>query len=155
MIKTDRKLAILCIIISACVFVPFTLLVLFSGGQVPPITVAEFRSGMEGNFGNGTLITEPFQITHDEWSIDLMTAESLPFWNFRMELYTISDDEVLVMKGVTDFWTGRIVLEHVSGADGTFVVPYEYTPDLPPDSYYLKIYWTRMSWFLQVFEFTE
>jgi hypothetical protein len=133
----------------------FITLILLNQDQVPPITVAEFKSGMERALGNGTRITEVFQITKETWSIDLVTADSLPFWSFKMELYTIRDEQVLVMKGKMDFLSGRVVLEHVSGAVGTFVVPYEYQPDLPPDSYYLKIYWTNMGWFIQVFEFEE
>jgi hypothetical protein len=150
--KAFRSVILITITILVGVFIT---LLLLTQDQVPPITVAEFKSGMEGSLGNGTRITEVFQITKEKWSIDLVTAESLPFWSFKIELYTYLGEQVLVMKGKMDFWSGRVVLEYVSGADGKFVVPYEYQPDLPPDSYYFKIYWTNMGWFIQVFEFEE
>ena len=76
-------------------------------------------------------------------------------WSLTVELYEEGGNIPLFsLKGKWDLLMDRVVWERGPGTTaGTFNVPYEYTPDVSPGRYYLEIYWTRLTWTVEIYEY--
>ena len=145
------KILIILVIVVVVVFAVLSIVVdMFQGP--PPKMVARFNGG--NPVSSDVRITDVFHVQKKEWSISLSSGIQILDWSLEIELYEEGGNIPLCsLKGKWDLLGDRVVWERGPGTTGgTFNVPYEYQPDLPPGTYYLAINWTRITWTIEIYE---
>jgi hypothetical protein len=142
---------VLASVIVAVVLVFILLALVFSG--TPPVEIAKFTGG--NPVSSDVVVTDVFQITKEEWTINLVSSTAFLGWSLRVELYEEGeyDNPIRSLLGKWDLLGDCVVWElSPETTEGTFPSPTDYQPDLPPDRYYLRIHWTKVAWCIHIFE---
>jgi len=149
-VKFYRILIILIVVVVVVFAVLFIVVDMFQGP--PPRMVARFNGG--DPLSSDVRITDVFHV-QEEWSISLSSGIQMLDWSLTVELYEEGGNIPLCsLKGKWGLMEDRVVWERGPGTTaGTFNVPYEYIPDVPSGRYYLEIYWTRITWTIEIYEF--
>lgn len=149
--KFENKLVVSVAVIVVAIFIVLSVVVSMFQGP-PPNMVARFNGG--GPVSSDVRVTSSFQVQEEDWSISLTSGTQMLGWSLQVDLYEEgSDSSLCCLEGKWDLFLDRVVWELGSGTvGGTFIVPYEYKPDLSPGRYYLKVYSTNITWVIEIYE---